>query len=284
MPTQKIVCIECLIEKGPDSFYRYKGRYRSRCNSCQKEYMRKYSKQYRANNKEALSKNKAEYYLENKELISQYKREQYLENRDSILQYHRSYYENNKHLIREYQKINSGKIKDRAAQYRKNNSAIIKERKLSYYQNNIDKIRKFKRNYSKRMRSNISFRLRYSVSNSIRTALLRNNSSKLGSSISALPYTIQELRLHLESQFEHWMNWNNWGMYDHNWNDDDICTWRWQIDHIIPQSELPYSSLEDSNFKKCWSLDNLRPYSAKRNVLDGINRIRHSEITCQIKT
>ena len=52
-------------------------------------------------------------------------------------------------------------------------------------------------------------------------------------------------------------------------------TWTWQIDHIILRADLLYTSMEDENFKKCWALSNLRPYSAKQNILDGTNRIRH---------
>ena len=72
------------------------------------------------------------------------------------------------------------------------------------------------------------------------------------------------------------MNWNNRGIYKVNtWQDNDVSTWKWNIDHIIPQSCLPYTSMEDDNFKKCWALENLRPYSAKLNVLDGVLRARH---------
>jgi len=75
------------------------------------------------------------------------------------------------------------------------------------------------------------------------------------------------------------MNWNNWGVYkSKNWNDNDSSTWTWQIDHIIPQSNLPYTSMEDENFKKSWDLNNLRPYSAKQNILDGISRVRHKKV------
>lgn len=72
------------------------------------------------------------------------------------------------------------------------------------------------------------------------------------------------------------MNWNNHGQYRaEEWDDNDPSTWVWQIDHIIPQSDLPYDSMEHPNFKKCWSLDNLRPYSAKKNVIEGTRRVRH---------
>lgn len=79
--------------------------------------------------------------------------------------------------------------------------------------------------------------------------------------------------MHLEKQFELWMNWENYGIYRASvWNDENTDTWTWHIDHIIPQSLLPYTSMKDDNFKKCWALDNLRPLSAKRNILDGNKR------------
>ena len=74
------------------------------------------------------------------------------------------------------------------------------------------------------------------------------------------------------------MIWNNWAIYDPNtWDDNDQSTWTWNLDHIIPQSDLPYDSMEHPNFKKCWALDNLRPYSAKQNIFDGASKIRHKK-------
>lgn len=72
------------------------------------------------------------------------------------------------------------------------------------------------------------------------------------------------------------MTWQNKGTYNKaTWDDNDPTTWTWQLDHIIPQSDLPYSSMEEDNFKKCWSLNNLRPLSSKQNLLDGVYRKRH---------
>jgi hypothetical protein len=69
------------------------------------------------------------------------------------------------------------------------------------------------------------------------------------------------------------MTWDNQGKYDRkNWDDNAPTTWTWNIDHIIPHSSLPYSSMEDDNFKKCWALNNLRPLSAKQNLIDGNRR------------
>jgi hypothetical protein len=72
------------------------------------------------------------------------------------------------------------------------------------------------------------------------------------------------------------MTWENYGSYSSKiWDDDNVSIWTWQIDHIIPQSCLPYASMEDDNFNKCWALENLRPLSAKQNYLDGARKTRH---------
>ena len=102
------------------------------------------------------------------------------------------------------------------------------------------------------------------------------------SSKSFFPFTKNELKIHIEKQFsllenlyngEIWMTWENHGIYNpKTWNDNNPSTWTWHLDHIIPQSKLCYSSMEDGNFRLCWALSNLRPYSAKQNILDGNRR------------
>jgi len=77
-----------------------------------------------------------------------------------------------------------------------------------------------------------------------------------------LPYTAEELKKHIELQWETWMNWENYGKHSY-----DQLTW--QIDHIIPQSKMPFDSFEDSNFKELWSLDNLRPLETIANIKKG---------------
>lgn len=115
------------------------------------------------------------------------------------------------------------------------------------------------------------FRLRDRFSTAIRVSLNKRGSSKCGLSIlKILPYSIQELKDHLESQFESWMTWENYGRYEvKTWNDSDPTTWTWQIDHIISQSTFQYTSMEDKKFQECWALNNLQPLSSKVNLLKG---------------
>lgn len=61
-----------------------------------------------------------------------------------------------------------------------------------------------------------------------------------------VPYNLQQLKEHLESQFDENMNWDNYGSY-------------WEIDHIIPQNLFNITTVEDKEFQICWSLKNLRP-------------------------
>lgn len=82
-----------------------------------------------------------------------------------------------------------------------------------------------------------------------------------------LGYTIEELKQHIEKQFEPWMNWDNWGVYNIAlWDNNDKSTWTWQVDHIKPLSSFKIKSMLDSSFKECFSLENLRPISSLENM------------------
>jgi hypothetical protein len=158
-----------------------------------------------------------------------------------------------------------------------------KEQEQKYRINNKEQINKRVKNYKKskltKKCKNPVIKLRNNVSNLVRSYFKKNKTSKNGKSIlNYLPYTIKQLKIYIESLFEPWMNWNNHGRYDVNtWNDNDSSTWKWQLDHIIPHSTFNYSSMEDKSFRDCWALSNLRPLSAKQNILDGTSKIRHKK-------
>jgi hypothetical protein len=124
--------------------------------------------------------------------------------------------------------------------------------------------------YNKRCRDTLKsrpeFRLRKNVSRAISFYIKKNDGNRNSSMMKHVSYTISELKIYLESQFDNKMNWDNYGDY-------------WHIDHIIPQSCLPYLSMEENNFKKCWALENLRPLEAAINMSDGATRIRHKIFT-----
>lgn len=174
-------------------------------------------------------------------------------------------------------------------EYRAKNKSKLSEQWKSYDQKNKAEIRERKKKYVKQRRSvDPVFKIRHYLSKSINFRLKSMLSSKCGASVTKhLAYSIQELKEYLQSLFysennktlygEYWMNWGNYGKYNSKtWKDNEPSTWTWTIDHIIPQSNLPYTSMQDDNFKKCWALENLRPLSAKQNLMDGVNRTRHN--------
>lgn len=178
---------------------------------------------------------------------------------------------------KEYRKNNLEQIKLRSKkQYIKNKENIIqyrvskKEHKKEYDKKYRSKNRqKISRLQNEKRKSDPIARLRHLISNTVNKSIKKNNKSI----IIFLDYSIEKLKIHLESLFESWMNWNNYGGYKTDeWSENDSSTWKWNIDHIVPQSLLPYSSMEDENFKKCWDLSNLRPLSAKQNLMDGNRR------------
>lgn len=160
------------------------------------------------------------------------------------------------------------------------------ERKLQYNKNHRDQINTQIRNKSK---NDLTFRLRKLVSKEVYRALKKNGGSKNNHSIiNYLDYTIETLHNHLMTLFAHpdnitadgeiWMTMENHGPYSpQTWDDNDPKTWTWHIDHIIPHSELPYDTMDHPNFKKAWALSNIRPFSAKQNIIDGATRVRHKK-------
>jgi hypothetical protein len=157
-------------------------------------------------------------------------------------------------------------VKDK--EYRIQNKEQLSLKQKAYYQSNKSKyIERNVRNEIKRRANDPIFKLRKAISAGIRKAI-----SKRGESFTKyLPYSVQDLKEHLEKQFEPWMSWSNQGVYKvQNWNDNDPSTWKWNVDHIIPHSTFKYISMDNKEFKDCWALSNLRPYSAKQNVIDGV--------------
>lgn len=117
-------------------------------------------------------------------------------------------------------------------------------------------------------------KLRHGVSGSIRGMIKHNGSYKRKKSIrNYLPYTIEELKIHLESLWEPWMNWDNYG------GRSNSKERTWWIDHKIPHSHFPYTSMDDPLFSECWRLENLQPLEKKANMSKGTKLIDDTRLS-----
>ena len=248
------ICNKCKISKKITDFHKNQ----NWCKECKAIYnksdnYKNYKNEYNSSKKDEMALYNKQYYEENKNNILTHNKEYRLNNKEKIALNNKIYYENNKEKISKYNE--------------------------NYYEINKDHILSTNLMYiTKRYANDLLFKLKKIISAAVRYRLFINNSSKNKKSVvKFLPYTIEQLKQNLEFKFEPWMNWNNHGKYNKKtWNDNDQSTWTWQLDHIIPHSTFEYKSMEDDEFKKCWALENLRPYSAKQNILDGL-KTRHNK-------
>ena len=72
--------------------------------------------------------------------------------------------------------------------------------------------------------------------------------------LSLVPYTLEELKSHIESLFTDGMNWNL------------FYKGKIQIDHKLPNELFTYQFPTDTEFKLCWALNNLQPLWAVDNA------------------
>ena len=179
-----------------------------------------------------------------------------------ISDFRKSKYLNGNFFYRSICKVCESKIQ--VQRVKKNGLSVKQKEKMKIYKKKyiLKNKEKINQNYRNKIANNISFRLRKNVSRAINRVIKKIFSKKNGSIMHFLPYSMSELKKHLESQFDANMSWNNYAAY-------------WEIDHIIPQSCLPYTSMKDDNFLKCWSLNNLRPLEKNKNRIEGSTRVRH---------
>ena len=170
-----------------------------------REKMLELSKEYYNNNREKMLELANDYYKENKDSILDYKKQFYIENKDSILDHKKIYYIENKDSRKEYNKL----------YYEKHRDKLINNR-VKWLQNKLDTDSVFK--FKHRTRTTVS------------EAFKRKGYSKRNKTEFILGCSLDCFKDYIESKFESWMNWENYGKYNGELN------YGWDIDHIIPIS------------------------------------------------
>jgi len=136
--------------------------------------------------------------------------------------------------------------KTRDKVYRENNKPLEAERHKIYRENNIEKIKLSNKRYreenkelvkaSKRrykdtqLKTNHIYRMKHNVANLIRHALRQKQFMKSSTTIDILGCDFEIFQKHIESKFESWMTWENYGKYNGK------PEYGWDIDHITPHS------------------------------------------------
>ena len=119
-----------------------------------------------------------------------------------------------------------------------------------------EKSRVWQSTHRKKKRQDPLYKLNQAISTNIRKTLKYKGESKNYRRWELLVgYSRKDLIKHLEYLFQDGMSWDNYG--------------EWHIDHIIPISVFNYKNTDHIDFKRCWSLDNLRPLWASENERKG---------------
>ncbi len=174
-------------------------------------------------NREKRNEQRKEYYLKNREHIKEERRKYYLKNREKKIEYSKEYQLKNK----------------------ERHAVAMKK----WRSKNMEHTRNWERN---KYQTDANFKLKKICRSRIRHALKGINKS--ASTIKLIGCTIEELRKHIESQFEPWMTWKNHGL--------------WDIDHIEACAKFdltcPVQQLA------CFNWNNLQPMGHIENIKKGM--------------
>jgi len=197
---------------------------------------------------------------------------------DKRKEYFKNYYENNKESLlkkskenpnkksnnKKYHLKNKEENNERSKKWNTDNKEYKKELDKIYYQENKKSINSSRNEYQKeRKKSDKLFNLKCVVRSLISNSLNRNGYSKSSKTFEILGCSFEEFKLHIESKFESWMTWDNYGLYNGDLN------YGWDIDHIIPIS----SAKDEDEILRLNSYTNLQPLCSKINRDIKINKI-----------
>ena len=140
-----------------------------------------------------------------------------------------------------------------------------------YVEKNFDKISNYKKEYDNRNKdklnknriirkknkylTDINYRIKVKIRNIIFKSFKRFGYSKVSKTNEILGCSFEEFKLHLESNFEDWMTWENKGLYNGEPN------YGWDIDYIIPIS----SAETEDDIIRLNHYTNLQPLCSRIN-------------------
>jgi hypothetical protein len=173
------------------------------------------------------------YYMKNCEIIKVKKKKYYNDNRETEIK-----------RKSEYQKKNKEKVNEYNRKYRET------EKYKLWKINNKEKNRiNDKLSENNRLKHNALYKLKHNIRSLIRNSFKNKEFNKKSKTTDILGCSFEEFKLHLESKFESWMNWDNRGLYNGTPN------YGWDIDHIIALA----TALSENDIIKLNHYTNLQP-------------------------
>jgi len=200
-----------------------------------------------------------------KACMKKYEQQRYIKNKEKKLEFGRQWRIKNP----EYRAKNIKKCLEYSRKYYAKHP---KQRHEYYQQWKIKYPEKYKKNYdtanAKKM-STPKGKLNNSIRCNIRQSLKGSKNGRHWEDL--VGYTVDQLKRYLEKRFKTGMTWENYGTY-------------WHVDHKIPIAVFNFEKPEDLDFKRCWTLKNLQPMEAGKNISKGAKLDKFFQPSLRIAT
>jgi hypothetical protein len=179
------------------------------------------------NEEQRIKKNERNrlYKEKNKARLLEYAKNYYHENKESI----KKRLKENEEVKKEYLKVNKDKVNKNKYDWAEKNKDKVKLASKKYRETNKDKVNNTIKEYKKhKLLTDSSYKLKERIRTLIRSSFINKGLRKSLKTELILGCTHQEFKTHIESKFQPWMNWENYGKYNGEFNHG------WDIDHIKP--------------------------------------------------
>lgn len=171
-------------------------------------------------------------------------------NKEKEAERHRIWWQNTKEerkkVFTEYRKNNTEKYKETYTKYRITNKELIKSRRNRKRENE---------RHNERINTEPLFKLKCRTKTLITQSILKMGYSKSSKTFNILGCSFEDFKIYLESKFEPWMSWDNYGLYNGELNHG------WDIDHVIPSS----SAKTEEELIELNKFNNLQPLCSYKN-------------------
>lgn len=183
-----------------------------------------------------------QYRLQNKEKLKQQRKIRYEQKKDEMLQYAKEYREANPEYASNWYHKNKEHVKIKTKAYQQATKPARLKREAEYRK--------------ERKLNDPLYKAKQSARDNVYKTFKKNGYKKDSKTEELLGCTFEEFKQHIESQFEPWMSWDNYGG-----KKPSTINESWDIDHIIPVSSA--ITLED--VKRLSHYTNLRPLCSYTN-------------------
>jgi hypothetical protein len=267
------MCTKCNVLKDITNYYKVSSKsdkYRNMCKTCINDSNNKYNNK----NKERIRELNKIWCQNNKDKRRESNKRRYNEDPEKHKKYHNKWIEKNPNYRKEYKEKNKEVLSIKNKEYRENKKELINEYTRKWYRENSAKVNQRIKQYRKetnyikvRKKKDPLFRIKTNIRNSIRFAIIKKGYNKRSKTSTILGCTFTEFRNYIESKWEPWMTWENYGLYNGSEKHG------WDLDHIIPISSATTEEevLNLNHYKNFQPLCSFQNRTIKRGLIDWVS-------------